>query len=73
VVSVPKTANVEVVVYDILGRKVRTLLNEQVVAGYHTVEWDGHSDNQTQIATGVYFVRMMSEKFNTVRKIMMLK
>jgi hypothetical protein len=73
VVAVPKVAQVEVVVYDILGRKVKTLLNEEMTAGYHTVEWNGLTDNNISIASGVYFIRMMSDKFNAVQKIMMMK
>jgi hypothetical protein len=73
VVAVPKAAQVDIVVYDILGRKVRTLLNEETIAGYHTVEWNGQSEDGAQVTSGVYFVRMVSEKFNAVRKIMMVK
>jgi len=73
VVAVPKAAQVEIVVYDILGRKVRTLLSEETIAGYHTVEWNGQSEDGAQVTSGVYFVRMVSEKFNAIRKIMMVK
>ncbi len=73
VVAVPKTALVGIVVYDILGRQVRTLVNEQKLAGYHTIEWNGLSDDGGAAPSGVYFVRMISEKFNTTQKIMMLK
>jgi hypothetical protein len=73
VVAVPKTALVGIVVYDILGRQVRTLVNEQKSAGYHTIEWNGLSDDGGIAPSGVYFVRMVSEKFNTTQKIMMLK
>jgi hypothetical protein len=72
-IAVPQTAAVEVVVYDILGRKVRTLINEERSAGYHMVEWNGLNDQDMPVGTGVYFVRMVSEKFNAVHKIMLMK
>jgi hypothetical protein len=73
VVAVPKTALVDIVVYDILGKKVRTLIHEEKEAGYHAIEWNGLSDDGAATPSGVYFVRMVSEKFNAVQKIMMLK
>jgi hypothetical protein len=73
VLAVPKTAVVEIVVYDILGRKVKSLLNEEKSAGYHTIEWNGLTEENTSAPSGVYFVRMVSEKFSAVRKIMMMK
>jgi len=72
-VAVPHTAQVEVVVYDILGRIVRTLVNGEMEAGYHTVEWNGLTDRSTQVGSGVYFVRMKAGAFTSVRKIMMMK
>ena len=72
-IAVPQTARVEIVVFDILGRKVKTLVNDETPAGYHIIEWNGTNDQNLPVGTGVYFVRMVSEKFNAVRKIMMMK
>ncbi len=71
--AVPQLAHVEIVVYDILGRKVKTLLSEDKGPGYYEVEWTGVSEANTSVASGVYFVRMNSDRFNAVRKIMMMK
>ncbi|MDI6767395.1 MAG: T9SS type A sorting domain-containing protein [Bacteroidota bacterium] len=73
VVAVPNTSPVEVVVFDILGRKVKTLVNEVKTAGYHTIEWNGLTEDNAVATSGIYFVRMMSEKFNSVRKIVLMK
>jgi hypothetical protein len=73
VVAVPKTANVEIVVFDLLGRKVRTLLAGETAAGYHTVEWNGLADDSSPVASGIYFVRMISGTFNETTKIMLMK
>ncbi len=72
-IGVPRTSVVDVVVFDLLGRKVRTLLHEERSAGFHTVEWNGLNDDNAQVTSGVYFVRMASDKFSATRKIMMMK
>jgi hypothetical protein len=72
-VAVPKAAMVEIVVYNILGQKVRTLTNEVKPAGYHTIEWNGKSDAGSIVPSGVYFMRMVSGSFTKVNKLLMLK
>ncbi len=72
-IAVPKAALVELVVYNILGQRVRTLVNEIRPAGYHTIEWDGKNDQGNNIPSGVYFIRMVSGSFKQVNKMLMLK
>ncbi len=72
-VDVPKTTNVDVIVYNILGQKVATLMTGQQSAGYHTVEWDGRDAHGLVVPSGMYFVRMSADQFSSVRKAMMLK
>jgi hypothetical protein len=73
VISVPQNTQLEVAIYDILGRKIRTLLSGEKTAGYHTIEWNGLTDENTTATSGVYFIRMISEKFNATQKIVMMK
>ena len=72
-VSIPKLATVDIVVYDVLGRKITTLMSGMQTAGYTTVEWNGYDRHNYTAPTGIYFVRMTSGRFLTVRKIMLLK
>ncbi len=72
-VDVPKTTNVDVIVYNILGQKVATLMTGLQSAGYHTVEWDGRDAHGLVVPSGMYFVRMSADQFSSVRKAMMLK
>ncbi len=64
-------------VHDIAGRVVRTLVDEERVAGEHAVVWDGTTDGNTPAASGVYFVRMESggrkALHKEVRKLVLLK
>jgi hypothetical protein len=55
----PIPAQINIDIYDIQGRKVRSLLNDREEVGKHTVTWDGRSDNNNELASGVYFARIM--------------
>jgi flagellar hook assembly protein FlgD len=65
--------HIEVSVYDILGRKIRLLVNEEKSAGYHRIEWNGLTDENRVASSGIYILRVMSEKFNAYRRIILLK
>ena len=67
-----KTA-VSVVVYDVLGAKVRELVNSDQSAGKHFVDWDGRNDVGETVGSGVYFYRMTASGFSAVRKMVLLK
>jgi hypothetical protein len=72
-IEIPKTAEVNITVYDVLGRQVTTILSGQQSAGYMTVEWDGRDAHGQQAPTGIYFVRMNADEFNATTKIMLMK
>ena len=71
--DMPKTAKVEVVVYDILGRKIATLINGVQQAGQHTIEWNGKNFAGIPVPSGTYFVRMVSGEFVKTQKILLMK
>jgi hypothetical protein len=56
--SVPRPAHVELRIYDVAGRIVRTLASEDFDAGAHRVVWDGRLDNGARATPGTYFYRM---------------
>ncbi|MDA3871869.1 MAG: T9SS type A sorting domain-containing protein [Candidatus Marinimicrobia bacterium] len=53
-----KSQKVEISVYSISGKKVRTLVNNTMEAGYHTINWDATDDSGTKVASGVYIYQM---------------
>lgn len=55
-------------VYDILGRRVKTLVNSRLAPGVHSVVFDGQG-----LATGVYFCRLQSDGYTQVRKMILMK
>jgi flagellar hook assembly protein FlgD len=55
--AVSAPAEVSIVVYDLLGRRVATVMDGSVVAGMHSVEWDGTDQQGSTCASGVYIYR----------------
>jgi hypothetical protein len=68
--SVPKTTNVELKVYDILGQEVATLVNEVKQPGKYIAKF---SMANSKFASGIYFYRMSTAGFTLVKKMMLLK
>ena len=64
---------VRLTVYNLLGQEIRTLVDGQLDAGYHTIVWDGMDDAGRQVASGVYVYRMHSGNFSAIRRMMLLK
>jgi MAM domain-containing protein meprin/A5/mu/flagellar hook capping protein FlgD len=71
--QLPKKADIKIVIYNMLGQVVRTIVNKSVDAGYHEVVWDGLNETGSRVATGVYFYRMKSEKFVKTHKMILMK
>ena len=66
--SVPKQSLVNLRVFDILGREVVTLVNEQLKPGYYSVDFNGEN-----LASGVYFYRMEAGSFVNVKRLLLIK
>ena len=57
--ALPQVGDTRLEIYDVLGRKVRTLAQGVFAAGQHTVQFDGHSDTGAPLAGGVYLYRLV--------------
>ncbi|CAN5671599.1 DUF4331 domain-containing protein [soil metagenome] len=68
-----KADNVELVVYNMLGQIVRTLVNERVTAGVKTVDWNGLNDAGIQVPTGTYFAKLKTSNGVDTKKMMLVK
>jgi hypothetical protein len=64
---------VSVVIYDVRGARVRTLVDEAQAAGRYAVEWDGRDERGSPVGSGVYFYRMTAGRFSDVRRMVLLK
>lgn len=70
-----RDANVDVQlqVYDLLGRLVRTLVDGSVNAGYHEIQWDGRDNSQQLVSSGVYFYVLSANNFRNVKKMIKIQ
>ncbi len=64
----PEPASVRLAVYDVLGRQIRVLTDENQEAGRHTVAWDGRDESGKRMASGVYLARLVVDGTTKVRK-----
>jgi hypothetical protein len=71
--SLPRSLNVRLEVFNLLGQKVKTLIDQHFSAGQHSVEWDGTDDSGDEVASGVYFYRIRAGDFSDARKMLILK
>lgn len=66
--GLPISGNVKLVVYDILGKEIKTLVNEKQNAGTYQVEFDG-----SNFPSGVYFYKLTTDNYNAVKKMVLIK
>jgi flagellar hook assembly protein FlgD len=60
-----------ITVYDVSGRKVKTLVSENGVPGYKKIAWYGDDDTGQHAAAGVYFIQMDTKGFNSHHKVIL--
>lgn len=66
--GLPENTMTKLIVYDILGREVSTLINKELEAGFHEVNFDG-----SKFSSGVYSYRLSTPKFISVKKLLLMK
>jgi hypothetical protein len=71
--SLPRSGFVTLDVFDVQGRRVATLVSEQLQAGLKRVDWDGRDRTGSNVASGVYFYRLRANDFSSTRKMLLLK
>jgi len=66
--DIPTSSAVTLKIYDVIGKEVETLINEYKVQGIYEIEFDG-----SEYASGIYFYKLTSGKFTSVKKLILLK
>ena len=66
--GIPKDVQVSLKIYDILGREVKTLINEYKQAGYYIISFDASS-----LSSGIYFYRIKASNYTDTKKMMVVK
>ena len=71
--SLAEAGRVSVSVYDIGGRRVRTLVADHKHAGRHSLTWDGRNDAGLRVSSGIYFCRLQTQDHLSMNKMLILK
>jgi hypothetical protein len=70
--SVPTSSKMLIRAYDITGRLVASIMDEQVEPGEHQVIWNGIDDNGRRVSSGIYFLRVACENLSVTRKVIVI-
>ncbi len=71
--AIPQDARVSLVIYNMLGQVVKTLVDQEQEAGYYTVRWDGTNDFGGKVASGIYIYRIVAGKYTSTMKMNLIK
>ncbi|MBW6515296.1 MAG: carboxypeptidase regulatory-like domain-containing protein [Candidatus Cloacimonetes bacterium] len=71
--SLKEFSHVTIEIYNVKGQRVRTLVNGDMEAGYHTVVWNGRNDQGREAGSGIFFYRMKSGSYNSTKKMILMK
>jgi protocatechuate 3,4-dioxygenase beta subunit len=71
--ELPSATNVELTIYNVVGRRIATLQNGFLNSGEHSVIWDGRNDSGAEVASGIYFYRLSTDNLTETRRMTFLK
>ena len=71
--DLPEDVNVKIMIYDLMGREVKTLVNNQLSAGYKSVSWNAKNNLGQPVSAGMYLYRISAGDFQSVKKMVLLK
>ena len=71
--DLPEAGYTRLIIYDLLGRQVQTLVDKHMDAGYYRMQWDGRNSQGKMASGGVYFYQIQTDGFIRTRKMLLLK
>ena len=71
--DIPKKGHVSILIYDMLGRQVKTLLNQTQDAGYKSVIWDATNNYGKPVSAGIYLYQIQAGEYISTKKMVLLK
>lgn len=71
--TLPEDCHVKLTIYNMLGQKVKTLINQYQSAGYKMVRWNSRDDRGDEVASGVYFFKIEAGGYSDFKKMLLLK
>ena len=71
--DLPENGNVNITIYDMLGREVKTLINQTQNAGYRSIIWDATNDYGKPVSAGIYLYQIQAGEYMRTKKMVLLK
>ena len=71
--DLPRRSDVSLAVYNILGKKVKELVDKEMPAGTYSVDWNGDNEQGKRVSSGMYFYRLTAGDFEQTKKMVLIK
>jgi hypothetical protein len=71
--SLAQRGRAKIVIYDLVGRTIKTLVDAPIEAGHHSVTWDGRNESGQRVSSGVYWMQMQTDTYSSKKKMVALK
>jgi hypothetical protein len=68
-----KAAHVKIDIFNIVGQKVKTLVDEEMPPGRYVADWDSRDEQGNAVSSGIYFYRMQADDFSDMKKMLLVK
>jgi len=69
----PKETYCSLIIYDLLGQKIRTLLDSQIGSGNYQIHWNGKSESGLNVPSGIYFYQLCTPDFVQTNKMVLVR
>ncbi len=70
---VPEKAHLTIAIYNLMGQRIKTIVDGEVNAGIHKVLWNGLDDNGKKVGSGIYIYKMRSREFSELKKMLLVQ
>ena len=71
--DIPNDGLVNITIYDMMGRVVKTLVNGSQTAGFKSVQWNATNDRNEPVSAGLYLYTIQAEEYRQTKKMVLLK
>jgi len=71
--DLPRASQVDLIVYDVRGKEIKKLVHHELTAGSHQVKWDGKDNSGRNVASGVYFYKIIAKGLTITKKALLIK
>ena len=71
--GLPRASHIEIIIFNLQGKKIATVIKNYQAAGFHQVEWDGNDEHGLPVTSGVYLYQLKAGDFTSVKKMLLLR